>query len=58
VHYARLRNLGMMLFVALVAATWAFPDSSLIERVVGPPVEWVQGQFFALAEWVARMVGV
>ena len=57
VHYAKLRNVGMLLFVVLIAATWAFPDSGLIEKVVGPPVEWVQGQFFALAEWIARAVG-
>lgn len=52
-QYARLRNVGMLLFVALIAATWAFPDAGLIEKVVGPPVEWMQGWFFALAEWVA-----
>ena len=57
VHYAKLRNLGMLLFVALIAATWAFPDSGIIEKVVGPPVEWAQGLFFGLAEWVARAVG-
>ncbi|MXO75887.1 site-2 protease family protein [Altererythrobacter aerius] len=52
-HYARLRNLAMLLFVALIAATWAFPDARIIETIVGPPVEWVQGHFFALAAWVA-----
>ncbi|MGX7926973.1 site-2 protease family protein [Tsuneonella sp. HG094] len=54
VHYAKLRNVGMLLFIALIAATWAFPDAGIIDKVIGPPVEWVQGQFFALAEWVAR----
>jgi Zn-dependent protease len=57
VHYAKLRNVGMLLFVVLIAATWAFPDSGIIDRVVGPPVEWAQGVFFGLAEWVARAVG-
>jgi Zn-dependent protease len=56
-QYARLRNLGMLLLVILIAVTWAFPDSGIIERVVGPPVEWLQGLYFALAEWVARAVG-
>ena len=56
VHYAKLRNVGMLLFVALIAATWAFPDSGNIETIVGPPVAWAQGTFFALAEWVARAV--
>ncbi|GGE00485.1 peptidase M50 [Tsuneonella deserti] len=52
-QYAKLRNVGMLLFVALIAANWAFPDAGIIEKVVGPPVEWLQGWFFALAEWVA-----
>ncbi len=56
VHYAKLRNVGMLLFVALIAATWAFPDSGIMETIVGPPVAWAQGTFFALAEWVARAV--
>lgn len=52
-HYAKLRNLGMLLFIALIAATWAFPDAGIIENTVGPPVEWVRGQFVAMAAWVA-----
>ena len=53
-QYAKLRSLGMLLFVVLIAATWAFPDAGIIDKVIGPPVEWVQGQFFSLAEWIAR----
>ena len=52
-HYAKLRNLGMLLFVALIAATWAFPEAGIIENTVGPPVEWLRGQFLLLAAWVA-----
>ena len=52
-HYAKLRNLGMLLFIALIAATWAFPDAGIIENTVGPPVEWVRGQFLQLAVLVA-----
>jgi Zn-dependent protease len=52
-HYAKLRNFGMLLFIALIAATWAFPDAGIIENTVGPPVEWVRGQFLTLAGWVA-----
>lgn len=52
-HYAKLRNLGMLLFVALIAATWAFPDAGIIENTVGPPVEWARGQFLRLAAWIA-----
>lgn len=52
-QYAKLRNVGMLLFIALIAATWAFPDAGIIEKVVGPPVEWMRGQFMALAAAVA-----
>jgi Zn-dependent protease len=52
-HYAKLRNVGMLLFIALIAATWAFPDAGIIENTVGPPVEWVRGQLLTLAGWVA-----
>lgn len=53
VHYAKLRNLGMLLFIALIAATWAFPEAGIISRVIGPPVDWALGQFLALASAVA-----
>ena len=53
VHYAKLRNLGMLLFVLLIAATWAFPNAGIISRVVGPPVDWMLGQFLSLAAAVA-----
>lgn len=52
-HYAKLRNLGMLLLIALIAATWAFPDAGIIENTVGPPVEWLQGHFLRLAGWIA-----
>ncbi|WP_120717410.1 site-2 protease family protein [Tsuneonella amylolytica] len=52
-QYAKLRNLGMLLFIALIAATWAFPDANLIGRVVGPPVDWALDQFLSLAAAVA-----
>jgi Zn-dependent protease len=52
-HYARLRNVGMLLFVALIAMTWAFPGAGILDRVIGPPVEWVLNQYLALATLVA-----
>jgi Zn-dependent protease len=51
-QYAKLRNLGMLLFVALIAASWAFPQADIIGRVVGPPVTWVIDRFLALAALV------
>lgn len=52
-QYAKLRNVGMLLFIALIAATWAFPNAGIIEKVVGPPVEWMRGLFMSLAAAVA-----
>lgn len=52
-QYAKLRNVGMLFFVVLIAATWAFPDADLIGRVIGPPVDWALNLFLSLAAAVA-----
>jgi Zn-dependent protease len=52
-HYAKLRAVGMLLLVVLIAITWAFPGSGIIEAIVDPPVAWLRGEFLALAAWVA-----
>lgn len=52
-QYAKLRNVGMLLFVVLIAATWAFPNAGIIERVIGPPVDWALNLFLRLAAAVA-----
>ncbi|WP_095012614.1 site-2 protease family protein [Tsuneonella mangrovi] len=52
-QYGQLRQFGMFLFVALIAATWAFPQYGIIEHVVGPPVNWALGHYLALAQAVA-----
>jgi Zn-dependent protease len=54
-QYGRLRQFGMLLFILLVAASWAFPGADLIGRVVGPPVNWTLGQFLSLANWSAGL---
>ena len=54
VNWQKLQSLGMLFFIVLIAATWAFPDSGLIENTVLPPVLWMQERYFELAEWVAR----
>jgi len=52
--YDRLRPFGFMLvFGLLLVVPWLFPELRLIERVVLPPVEWVQGQYMSLAMWIA-----
>lgn len=47
--YEKLRPFGMVFFFALIAVSWAFPALGLIERLIGPPVEWLLGQYLALA---------
>ena len=51
--YERLRPLGMVLFIGLIAITWIFPDSGVIEAVVLPPVEWLQKKYLALSIAIA-----
>jgi len=52
-QYAKLQQVGMFLLIALIATTWAFPDSGIIENVVLPPVEWLREKYLMLALWVA-----
>ena len=52
-QYAKLQQVGMFLLIALIAITWAFPDSGIIENVVLPPVEWLRDKYMALAFWIA-----
>ena len=56
-NWQKLQSLGMLFFIVLIAATWAFPDSGLIENTVLPPVLWLQERYFAIAEWIARGIG-
>ena len=55
-HWQKAQGLGMVFFVILIAATWAFPDSGIVEHVVLPPVEYVQRFFAGIADTVARMI--
>jgi len=48
VQFAKLRNVGMLFFVVLIAATWAFPDADIIDRLIGGPVDWMVRQFLKL----------
>jgi len=51
--YDRIRPAGMILLVLLIAATWAFPQAGIIEKVILPPVDWLQGLFLELAAAIA-----
>jgi Zn-dependent protease len=54
--YARLQQVGMLLFFLLIAATWAFPQWGIVETVIFPPVAWVEGQFLEIATFVFKLV--
>ena len=55
-NWQKLQSMGMLFFIVLIAATWAFPNSGLIENTVLPPVLWLQERYFEVAEWAARMI--
>ncbi len=52
-HWQRLQGMGMAFFVVLIAITWAFPNSGLIENTIGPPVDWAMDQYLAIAGAIA-----
>ena len=49
VQYEKLRPYGMLLFFSLIAIAWAFPAFDVIQRFVGPPVEWALDRYLAFA---------
>jgi Zn-dependent protease len=49
IAYEKLRPYGMLLFLALIAVTWAFPSYDVIQRLIGPPVEWAMQRALAFA---------
>ena len=51
--YERLRLYGMLLFFGLVALTWFAPQWGVLEKTVGPAVDWAMGVFLRLAALVA-----
>lgn len=53
VQWQKLQQVGMLLLVALIAATWAFPGFALVEHTVLPPVLWLEERYFALVQWIA-----
>lgn len=51
--YEKLRPYGMLLFFGLIAIAWAFPSFDLIQRLIGPPVQWALGHYLAVAALLA-----
>lgn len=49
VVYEKLRPYGMILFLGLIAVAWAFPSFDVIQRLIGPPVEWALARYLAFA---------
>lgn len=56
-HWQKIQSVGMLLFVVLIAASWAFPNNGVIENTVMRPVEWMSGLFFSVADGVAGVFG-
>ena len=56
-QWQKLQAMGMLVFVVLIAATWAFPDARWIENTILPPVEWISGIFFSVANGIAGVIG-
>jgi Zn-dependent protease len=52
--YVKVRPVGFpLMFLLLLVIPYFFPQLGIVERVVGPPVEWAEARFMALAQWVA-----
>jgi Zn-dependent protease len=51
--YRRLRPLGMVLFLGLVALSWYGPTSGILDHLVGPPVNWMFERLDAIATWAS-----
>jgi Zn-dependent protease len=52
--YEKLRPFGFpLLFLLLLVIPFFFPQLGIVERVVLPPVLWVQDKFMAIAFWFA-----
>ena len=50
--YRRLRPVGMVLFLGLVALTWYGPTSGVLDHLIGPPVYWMLERFDGLTRLV------
>ncbi len=56
-RWQQMQQVGIVFIVILIAITWAFPGSGIIERVVLPPVQWMQEYYLGLAQRVAALFG-
>lgn len=49
VAYEKLRPYGFLLFFGLIVIAWAFPSFDVIQRLIGPPVEWFMRHYLEFA---------
>jgi Zn-dependent protease len=52
--YGKLRPFGMLLFLGLIAVAWAIPSFDVLQRLIGPPVQWLLGHYLSLAAVFGR----
>ena len=52
--YDKLRPLGMVFFLALVAVEWFAPQWGVLRNTIGVPVDWALQKYLALADAIAR----
>lgn len=50
-QWEKLQQVGMFLFIALIAASWVF-GTGWIAQIVMPPVSWTVGQYLNLAQFI------
>ena len=52
--YEKMRPFGFpLIFLLLLVIPYFFPQLGIVERAVGPPVEWAEARFLELAGWAA-----
>nr|WP_137676548.1 site-2 protease family protein [Parerythrobacter lutipelagi] len=52
-HWGKLQQYGMFLLIALIAASWAFPQWNIIGNTIGPPVEWMLERYLGIAQAIS-----
>lgn len=48
--YEKLRPFGMLLFMGLVLLTWFAPEWGVLDKTIGPPVNWALEKYLSLAD--------
>lgn len=51
-HWDKIRQLGMLFIIILVASSWAFPNLDLLGWLLDPPVSWMIEKYAVVSQWV------